>query len=179
MNPNPAWLHEFRERMARFGPDTDGAGLPVSIKLRIDSGCFCHNCAPEAHRIIEDYRRRAEPERDGTRIVEHETGPEILAYLALTTAGLALTKSVIDLIVAIVKARADGAKKGDRSGPPFELIIRRFDQDGKYAEEKILRIPHGHDVDAESLSQALMNYSTKAPAKKKAKRRLPPGKPSK
>ena len=64
------------------------------------------------------------------------------------------------------------------------LIIRRFDQDGKYAEEKILRIPHGHDVDAESLSQALMNYSAKAPAKKKAgrskaKRRLPPEKSSK
>jgi hypothetical protein len=180
MKPNPAWLGEFHERMTRFASDNGDESLPVSIKLRIDSGCFCRNCAPEAHRLIEEHRRHAQPEREGTRIVEHESGPEILTYLALTTAGLSLTKSVIDLVVAIVKARSDGKKKGDRSGPPFELIIRRFDQDEKYAEEKILRIPDGQDVDAEKLSQALMNYSVKLPpksptavAKKKSKRSRP------
>ena len=181
MNPDPAWLSDFRERMARFGDDDDGEAA-VSIKLRIDSGCFCSNCSPRAHRLIDEYRRQASPERDGTRIVEHESGPEILAFLAATTAGLALTKSVIDLIVAIVKARAEGAKQGDRSGEPFELIIRRFDADGKYSEEKILRIPPGHDVDAESLSRTLMSYSAKKLTKRRkgpgSTRRRPPNTPS-
>jgi hypothetical protein len=36
--------------------------------------------------------------------LEHESGPEILAYLAAATAGLTLAKSVFDLITAIINA---------------------------------------------------------------------------
>ena len=41
---------------------------------------------------------------------EHESGPEIVAFLVIATAGIQLTKSIIDLLITIVKARSDGRK---------------------------------------------------------------------
>lgn len=128
-----------------------------------------------AHRQIERYRQESRLEHQGIRVVEHESGPEILAYLQVTAAGAALSAAVINLVAAIVKARSEGRKQGDRSGAPFELIIRRFDRKGDYAEEKILRLPSDHEIDAERLSETLINYQVsepdKKPARAKAKRR--------
>ena len=179
---DPVWLDEFRQRIKEFSPDSGSDVIPVSIKLRIDSGCFCRNCAPSAHRIIEDYRHDSKTRDDATKIIEHESGPEILTYLQPVATALALTTAVINLVVAIAKARSDGVKKGDKAGDPFELIIRRFDRDGGFSEEKILKIPANRDVNCEKLAQALMDYSVKRPsgkAKKKGRKKPKTAAPAK
>jgi hypothetical protein len=89
--------------------------------------------------------------------------------MAVTTAGLTLAKSVIDLITAIVKARSEGIKKGDKPSHPLELIVRGHSKDGEYFEEKILRIPPEQVVNVKMIEDALARSSkvTKKPRKKK------------
>ena len=109
---------------------------------------------------------------------EHERGPELLVYMALATAGLTLAKSVIDHITAMIKARSDGVKKGDRPNDPLELIIRRIDDHSQFREETVLRIGHNDPADpkeiekqvAEALGRLLktpdVTKGKKAPASK-------------
>jgi hypothetical protein len=69
---------------------------------------------------------RGLPDREPTcTFVEHESGPELLVFVSLTTAGISLAKSAIDLVVAILKARSDGVRKGDRPTDAVEVIVRR------------------------------------------------------
>jgi len=98
------WEKTFRSRMrnfkARLRPGT--AGLPVSIKLRVRSGCFHREHSPRAYKLIDSRLARLSP---NVQFIEHESGPELLVFLAVATAGITLTKSVLDLITAIIKAR--------------------------------------------------------------------------
>jgi hypothetical protein len=124
-----AWQAEFRRRMEHFG-DREGPGLvPVSIKMRTRSGCFHREHSREAFRLIDNYVRQAQKPDATYQIIEHESGPEILVYLAVTTAGLTLAKSIVDLVTAVIKARSDGIKKGDSPSAPLELIVRGYSQD--------------------------------------------------
>ena len=59
---------------------------------------------------------------------------------------MTLAKSVIDLIVAIIKARAEGIKRGDHPNDPIELIVRGIGDGEKFAEETVLRIGHNHRI---------------------------------
>jgi hypothetical protein len=70
-----------------------------------------------------------------------------LLYLAVTTAGLSLAKSIVDLITAIIKARSEGIKKGDDPSEPLELIVRRVHDAQEFREETVLRIGHKDAVD--------------------------------
>lgn len=74
----------------------------------------------------------------------HESGPEIIVYLGVTTASLLLIKSVIDLITTLLKA----LQNERRSHPGTLEIIRRRQIDGKIDEEEIMRIalPLGEDT---------------------------------
>lgn len=83
-------------------------------------------------------------------VVEHESGPELLVF-AVATAGLTLAKSVIDLITAIIKARTEGVKKGDRPADPLELIVRRAEDGEEYGEEITLRVAHTDHVEAAAI----------------------------
>ncbi len=51
------WEDEFRHRMRTFetsySPREDG--LPVSIKIRVTSGCFHRECSHHAYRMIDEY----------------------------------------------------------------------------------------------------------------------------
>jgi hypothetical protein len=107
--------------------------------------------------------------------IEHESGPELLVYLAMATAGVTLAKSVIDLIVAIVKARTQGVKNGDRPNDPVELIVRRAGDGDKFVEEKILRIGHNDPVnrtDIEAHINAAMKRLAGKSGTKTANKRL-------
>ena len=79
---------------------------------------------------------------------EHESGPELLVYVAVATAGVTLAASVINLVTAIIKARSEGVKKGDRPDEPIELIVRRVDDRRGLREETILRVGAGDRVDS-------------------------------
>jgi hypothetical protein len=146
---DPAWVSEFRARMRSFElqrPTPDGA-VSVSLKVRVTSGCFHREHSPHAYELIDRHLAIVPAsQRADFAIVEHESGPELLAYLALATAGVTLAKSVIDLIVAIIKARADGVKHGDRPAEPVEVIIRRVCDGDRLIEETVLRIGHDDSV---------------------------------
>jgi hypothetical protein len=110
-----AWQKTFRDRMHRFearhSPTSDA--LAVSIKIRVASGWFHREHSLRADEFIDKQLKALSPSNAEFSFQEHESGPELLAYLAVTTAGITLAKSIIDLVIAIIKARSDGVKKGD------------------------------------------------------------------
>lgn len=101
-------------------------GESIAIKIRVDSGCFHREHSPEAYKIIDELLNTKSIQLSGHEyeFKEHESGPEIIAYAALTTAGITLGKSIIDLVTTIIKARAEGIYKGDKPNAPLKLIVR-------------------------------------------------------
>src|SRR5208337_168087 len=148
------WEKTFRNRMNSFKAsrhvETDGVAL--SIKLQVASGCFHHEHSHRAYKLIDSQLTRLSPD---VEFVEHQSGPELLVYLAVATAGITLAKSVIDLITAIIKARSDGIKKGDHPTDRIELIIRRADDGREFREEVVLRIGHNDPVDTKAIEKAV------------------------
>lgn len=174
---DPEWQRTFRDRMDGFkrrrSPVPGEAAL--SIKIRVASGCFHREHSPRAYELMDSHLASSTAEIE---FQEHESGPELLVHMALATAGLTLAKGVIDLITAIIKARSDGVKKGDRPDDPLELIVRRVDDGREYREEMVLRIGHNDPVApkliekqvAEALGKLLKTHDVtkgkKAPASK-------------
>lgn len=156
--------------MEDFGRAKIDGLVPVSIKVRVTSGCFHREHSPQAYRLIDDYLTSSDLSDVHCRFEEHESGPELLVYLAVTTVGLNFAKSVIELITAIIKARSDGIKKGDRPSDPLELIIRGHSKDGEYFEEPILRIPSHQDITAKQIKEALAKR-TRQPQKRQRKKK--------
>jgi hypothetical protein len=173
------WQETFRNRMrgfeARRAPQPGEAA--VSIKVRVASGCFHREHSPRAYELID--RSLAIAKLSGSDgsfgFEEHESGPEILVYLAVTTAGLSLAKSIVDLITAIIKARSEGIKKGDSPSDPLELIVRRVHNVQEFREETVLRVGHKDAVDEAKVERQLKDAlrkllkdepSTRTPRKK-------------
>lgn len=151
------WENEFRLRMAKFkrGLPFSENTIDLSIKIRVVSGCYHREHSPNAYQIIDEYLH-ANPSLDYA-IEEHESGPELLVWLALTTAGINITANVINLVTAIIKARTEGIKRGDRPNQPLELIVRGFDDNGQLWEEKVLRIDSWHEVNRDLIEKTLLN----------------------
>lgn len=124
----------------------------ASLKVRVTSGCFHREHSPKGYALIDE-ALAATPNDPRVELVEHESGPELLVELAVATAGLSFANSVIDLVVAIIKARGEGIRRGDRPDEPVELIVRRFD--GSVEEETILRIGAGEALDQDEVRRRL------------------------
>ena len=140
-----AWESEFRTRMGSFKlqrPPREGE-VSVSMKVRVVSGCFHREHSPHAYTLIDQNLASIASKETEFAFVEHESGPELLVYIS---AGVALATSVINLIIAIIKARSDGIKKGDRPSDPVEIIVRSVGDGDKYVEEHILRVGHRDPV---------------------------------
>lgn len=137
-----AWRSEFRARMRAFeltrAPRAGEA--PVSLKVRVVSGCFHREHSPQAYSLIDKQLMSGALRQSEFALVEHESGPELLVFVALATAGVTLAKSVIDLILAIIKARSDGVERGDGPSDPVEVIVRRVGDEDKFFEETVLRV---------------------------------------
>lgn len=152
------WNEEFRHRMEAFGSraahgPSDSA---VSVKIRVTSGCFHREHSPIAYSFIDTaLDQPPRPERS-FEFVEHESGPEILVYVAAATASISLAKSVIDLVVAIFKARSEGIKQGDHPSHPLELIVRRSVEPDRVAEEVVLRVDHTDRTQASEVEERLL-----------------------
>jgi hypothetical protein len=56
---------------------------------------------------------------------------------------------------AIIKARSDGIRKGDRPAEPLELIVRGYFGSGEYFEEKVLLINYDQSIDVKTVKKAL------------------------
>lgn len=153
---DPKWQRTFRGRMHRF--ERQGAPrlgeVAVSIKIRVVSGCFHREHSPHAYELIDSQLAKIRPD-SALAIEEHESGPELLVYLAVATAGITLAKTVIDLITAIIKARSEGVKKGDTPADPIQLIVRRVGDDREFREEIVLRIGKQDRVDAKAIAKQL------------------------
>ena len=136
------WLRGFQQTVSDFDRRQMGGGHVVSIKVRIESGCFHREHSPEAYKIIDAQLRN--PPRN-VEAIEHESGPELLAYLggALTLAG-----GIITLVTAIIQARSAGIRKGDHPREPLVLIVRRVGKQDDYHEHTVLQIGHTDKVDS-------------------------------
>ncbi len=174
----PAWESEFRQRMRSFEAQRSPreGEVSVSLKVRINSGCFHREHSPRAYELIDKHLASIPAShRSELAFVEHESGPELLVYLALATAGISLAKSVIDLVVAIIKARAEGVKSGDRPNDPLEVIVRRVGDGDQFVEETVLRIGHTDPVnraDIEAQINAALERVAAPPGAKTANKRL-------
>ena len=140
---NP-WRNEFRQRMSTFDEHAHGDdGLAVSIKVRVTSGCFHREHSPQAYRMIDEYLQLHAPEDARWSFQEHESGPELLVYLAVTTAGLSVAASIINLVTAIIKARGGRHQEGGPSrrsarnhrpwAPSGWGVLRRTDSSRRFA----------------------------------------------
>jgi len=127
----------------------------MSLKVRVTSGCFHREHSPGAYAIIDEHLSSMGSSEIPFEFVEHESGPELLVLMALGTAGLGLAKSVIDLVVAVIEARREGVKQGDRPSDPIELIVRRVDYGDAFREERILRIACDDPTDAAEIERLL------------------------
>jgi hypothetical protein len=171
---NSPWENEFRHRIETFETpfSATGKGKAISIKIRVTSGCFHREHSPYAYKLI-DAQLKSYPSHDNEfSLIEHESGPELLVYVALGTAGITLAKSVIDLITAIIKARSEGAKRGDRPDNPVELVVRGFGDDSKIKEEIVLRFDSWDEPVEETIEKALkkkISIIMGKPEKKKKK----------
>lgn len=149
------WQDTFRLRMRRFQAGRRGSegGAAVSIKIRVSSGCFHREHSPRAYEFIDDALSMS-PE-DAFSFQEHESGPELLVYIGAAAAGVSLAASVINLVTAIIKARSEGTRKGDRPSDPLELIIRRIDEGEGFREETVLRIAGTDRVQKKQIADTL------------------------
>jgi hypothetical protein len=157
------WENEFQHRMRRFNAFSSNGnqGQPMSIKVRITSGCYHREHSPHAYKLIDDFLRSSLPPTEPFSFEEHESGPEILVYLAVAAGVISLSNSLVDLITNIIKARSEGIRQGDSPCDPIELIVRRFDESGNLEEEKVLRFNASDAVDKEDIERGLKEAAQK------------------
>ena len=168
------WEKEFRKRLDSFALKSSGDVIPISIKLRPIEGCFHREHSPNAYSLIDFQIEKLSGRDQEFHFEEHESGPEIFAYLAALAAGLGLSKAVIELVTAVIKARSEGRKKGDTKSSPLTLIVRGFSKDGEYFEETILQIPNGQGVDQKLIEMALESGTKKLRKAKRTKKKAAP-----
>jgi hypothetical protein len=167
---NSVWQDDFRSRMNDFGHGASEEGITVSIKVRASSGCFHREHSPAAFEIIDNKLQSPKLRRDSLSFQEHESGPEIIVYLAVLAAGLNLTTSLVNLVTAIIKARSEGVKKGDRPDEAIDVIVRGYTEDGQYFEGQILRLESKDKVTSKAVEVALRSEIEKhLPGRKKVK----------
>ncbi len=126
----------------------------ITIKIRVEQGCFCPSHSPEVNSTIELYKT-SDLQNNGFEIHEHESGPEIIAWLALGTAGLTVAKSVIDLVTSIINACNRGKKKGDNLHGKLILLVRDTHRTRESTEEIVLEIYDKESVSPEIIKQAI------------------------
>jgi len=77
-------------------------------------------------------------EADNRLVLEcHETGPEIIIYLGMVTASLALLKTVLELIVFIIKARGKDVRSHQQN---LNISIHSVKRDGSSENEESIQI---------------------------------------
>lgn len=151
---DPTFPEKFQRRMRGFEmrhPPRPGE-VAVSIKVRVDSGCFHRDHSPHAYALIDEHLHRLSSSGPDFAFEEHESGPEILVYVA---SGVALATSIINLVAAIIKARSEGVKKGDRPAAPIELVVRRTVGPDSVQDEVVMRCDHADAVSAKVIRERM------------------------
>jgi len=157
------WTNEFKNRIHDFENQfNEKDAFALSIKIRVSSGCFHREHSPEAYKIIDEEIRHIDFKKERIAIIEHESGPEILIYLAVIAAGFQLSSSVIDLIKSIIDARKKGIEKGDNPKDDLSIIVRGFSENGELSDETILKINHLDKIDKKLIKELTEKAVVKA-----------------
>jgi hypothetical protein len=151
------WAETFKDRMDAFARSrsSDVSDLPVAIKVRVASGHFDREHSPEAFALID---KQLEAMPAGTLeclLEEYESGPEVLAWVAVTPAGLALDKSAVDLVTAILKARSESVRSGAQPIEDLEVLVGRWHGTGGIREERVIRAGWRERVDRRNAERLL------------------------
>ncbi len=151
------WLnsHNMLLRLQARRPHHRG-DVPVWIKIRIDP------TMPE-HAIIDRYLENLGPADKDFEFEKHESGPELMAYMA---AGTNLAAAVIGLITAIIVARSQTHKRQGLPEEPTELIVRRFDEEHGVTDEIIVRFGKTETNDEHLVEPHLMGELRKVTKRK-------------
>lgn len=152
-----SWDDELRQRFRDYENSSraklkDNA-LLISIKIRVDIGCFHREHSPQAYDAINKFLQADSSDSYG--FIEHENGPEIITQIEFISSIIIISAAVIDLVNTVIKARTEGIKKGDRPNDDIELITRGFNKKGKLKEEKILRIKTGDNLSKKDLEKQM------------------------
>jgi hypothetical protein len=151
---DPNWVRKFRYRLDDFEASTRRQGVACSFKWRTVRGRFDRGSSPAAYRMIDAFARNS---GEGDRWVEvHSNGPELLVYLSPEPTALAIASPHVALLGAMAHARAEGIRQGDTANDPLELIVRRFDERGRYVEGVLLELEPGMDCTVADLRAALL-----------------------
>jgi len=147
------WENELSERLETFRQEKhlDDDVLILSIKIRVTGGCFHREHSPNAYKLIDNLKYS----KLDNKIIEHENGPEIVAYIALTTASISFLQSTISLVTEILKARRDGISKGDSPKENLKVIVRGFDKKGRLKEEEIIEVNNITPIDQKTIEKIL------------------------
>ncbi|MBI4286459.1 MAG: hypothetical protein HY670_11270 [Chloroflexi bacterium] len=151
------------DRAQRLLETPNDNGNYVLIKIKPISGeCCCFHCWPQTWNEINNKISPCGPledegdvligGQDDSFVLEcHETGPEIIIYLGVGIASANLVKSVLDMVLTIVKNR-----QRERMGAQFR-IMRRVLRGTKTIEENVMEI--GFPLSRENV--ALLNKKIK------------------
>ena len=166
-----SWDSDFKNKIRAFETaHITKNGLVISIKIGPAVtqygavGCYHRQCSPHAYEIIDTYLKTTPLDKESVKYEEHESGAELLVFLALGTAGISLAKSVIDLVITIIKARQEGIKAGDHRDSPIQLRIRRVESAKTVKEDIILNFTPCETVDKIIINEALQDYINKLTA---------------
>jgi hypothetical protein len=144
----------------------------ILIKVSpIPKSCCCFHCWPHTWEKINKTIQPYGPiEDEGDVLIEkhktkvvlecHESGPELVAYLALAAASLTVIKSIIDLVKSIIDALVAERNKQ----PPRIKISKRQIIKGEIEEENLIEldIPISKDME-KKLIDRLNNAINKNP----------------
>jgi hypothetical protein len=123
----------------------------LSLKLEPLTGdCCCFHCWPDTWRAINEEFGGDTPMKDeGDLLVSfpdaprsivlecHESGPEIIVYIGVLAASLALADRIVSLVLTLLKARQ---RDRGRPTPELRMTARRVRDDGLVHEERSLDI---------------------------------------
>lgn len=150
------WANQFKNRIDDFENHFgDENGVSISIKIRVESGCFHREHSPKAYEIIDKELKAFDSVKEKAVLIEHESGPEILVYLSLVGGFISLSASIINIITAIINARRKGSEYGDRASSNITLIVRNFNKKGDIKEEKIISIDHMDELNQKVVKELL------------------------
>lgn len=172
------WQNGIPRKRTILGKHKSGDGLPIEIKFQAQYDCFQRSYSPFAYELIGKYLLSLPPDTEYFIFEEHESGPEIIIFLAFGTAVLSLSKSIIDLVTTIINSRSKGIEKGDKSNYFINLIVRRKISNKKIDEEIALIITTNDPINSieieKNLNKALnklLNQSKIAEETKKNRRK--------
>ncbi len=149
------WEDKLRDRLNKMPlAAKDGNHIPLCIKVATRGSCYHRQHSPEAYKLIDQYLSKHSQGAKYT-FEEHESGPEILIVLDLAAKGLGFAKSIIDLLVVLIKSGHEGMRRGDMVQSSLEIIVRGFDEKGTVKEEKILRFNSDVEIDKKVIEEAL------------------------